>query len=208
MIAMASNPLILIMSLMIGAYTGAEVLVGDWAATYLHQIQHLDAVAAATAVSLFWGGLAGGRLLSAGLTRWFSGRVLLIGTSVLSLLATAGLALAPSVPVALIMLALAGLGFAAIFPLIMALAGELFPNATGSVAGLLIASASLAGAALPWLAGVLVQYANARVALVPPVAASLLLVVVSLVLQHPIASSKSVEGPDHAADSVSLAQGH
>jgi fucose permease len=206
-IAMAGNPLILIMGVMIGAYTGAEVLVGDWAATYLHQIQHLDAVAAATSVSLFWGGLAGGRLLSAGLTRWFSGRFLLIGTSILSLLATAGLALAPSVPVALIALALAGLGFAAIFPLIMALAGELFPSATGSVAGLLIACASIAGAALPWLAGVLVQYANARVALVPPVVASLLLVVVSFTLRPPTASAESADRPDRAADGVPLAQG-
>ncbi len=185
MLTMAGHPLILVMGLMIGAYTGAEVLVGDWSATYLHQIQHLDAVAAATSVSLFWGGLAGGRLLSAILSRWFSGHVLLLGTSALSLIATTVLALAPSAPVALVALAAAGLGFAAIFPLVMALAGELFPDATGSVAGLLIACASLAGAAFPWLAGVLVQYANARVALVPPVAASLLLVGVASLLRHP-----------------------
>jgi fucose permease len=184
-LAMAGHPLILLLGLMIGAYTGAEVLVGDWAATYLHQIQHLDAVAAATSVSLFWGGLAGGRLLSAILSRWLSGHVLLIGTSALSLIATTALVLAPSAPVALIALAAAGLGFAAIFPLVMALAGEVFPDATGSVAGLLIACASLAGAAFPWLAGVLVQYANARVALIPPIAASLLLVVMALRPQQP-----------------------
>ena len=61
----ARDPLLLVLALMIGAYVGAEVLVGDWAATFLQGTHHLSKVAAATSVSLYWGGLAAGRLFRA-----------------------------------------------------------------------------------------------------------------------------------------------
>ena len=47
--------------------------------------------------------------------------------------------------VALAALAICGLGFAATFPTVMALAGAWFPRATGSVAGLLIGASGFLG---------------------------------------------------------------
>ncbi len=183
-LTLAAHPLILMLGLMLGVYVGAELLVGDWAATFLQRIHHLDNVAAATGVGLYWGGLAGGRLLSALLTRWFTGGVLLTGSTVLSLVASIGLVLAPNAPLALVALTATGVGYAAIFPLAMAVAGEVFPEFTGSAAGLLIASASVMGAIFPWLGGVLVQYADARAAMVLALPAAVVMLALALVLQR------------------------
>jgi fucose permease len=181
-LALATTPFVMVLALMMGVYIGAEILLGDWSATYLQRIHHLDKVAAATCVSLYWGGLAAGRLLSAAATRWFNGRTLLVLTCVLSLAATIALVVAQSTPVALFALTLSGLGYAAIFPLVMAVAGEVFPEATGTIAGLLIGAGSICGAAIPWAGGVLVQFSDARAALALSIPAGIIMVVISVVL--------------------------
>jgi fucose permease len=181
-LALALTPFVLVLALMISVYVGAEVLLGDWSATYLQRIHHFDKVAAATSVSLYWGGIAVGRLLSAFATRWVSGKALLVGTCALSLVATIALVLAPTAPIALIALAFSGLGHAAVFPLVMAIAGEIYPEVTGSIAGLLIGAAAIFGAIVPWIGGVLVQFSDARAALALSIPLGVIMVAVSIVL--------------------------
>lgn len=162
---LAGDRLVLLLCAMIGLYVGEELVIGDWASTYLRDIHHLDSATAATSVGLFWAGLAAGRLLSAIVARWFSGNAVLLGTTILSLLSSLALVFAPSSPVALVALVGCGIGYAAVFPLLMAVAGERFPEMAGSVAGLLIAAASMVGAILPTISGFLVQRFDARAAM-------------------------------------------
>jgi fucose permease len=177
-LALAANQLVIVLALLIGLSVGAEVLVGDWAATYLQRIQHLEKAAAAASVGIYWGGLLVGRLLSALASSRYSARELLLGASAISVIGSLGLTLAPNTLLALLLLAICGLGYAALFPLVIAVAGEAFPEATGSVAGLLVGAASLAGAAFPAASGFLVQFADARIAValsVPATVGTLLL---------------------------------
>jgi MFS transporter, FHS family, glucose/mannose:H+ symporter len=180
--SLARDPLLLVLALMIGAYVGAEVLVGDWAATFLQGTHHLSKVAAATSVSLYWGGLAAGRFFSGLLTRWFTGRQLLIAYTALSVASTVALVGAPNALLALIALAITGIGYAAVFPLVMAIAGEVFPGMTGSTAGLLIAAASIMGTIFPWVGGVLVQYVDSRAAMLLALPATIVQLAVAFVL--------------------------
>lgn len=181
-LALAFTPFVLVLALMIGVYVGGEILLGDWSATYLQRIHHLDRVAAATSVSLYWGGIAVGRLLSGVATRWFSGGALLVGTSALALVSTVALVAAPNAPFALIALALSGIGYAAVFPLIMAVAGEVYPEVSGSIAGLLIGSAAIFGAAVPWIGGVFVQFYDARAALALSIPLGAIMLAISVLL--------------------------
>jgi MFS transporter, FHS family, glucose/mannose:H+ symporter len=181
-VRLATTPFVLVLALMIGSYVGAEMLLGDWSATYLQRIHHLDKVTAAASVSLYWGGIMVGRLLSALATRWFTGRSLLVATCGLSLVATLALVAAPTAAIALVALALCGIGHAAVFPLVMAVGGEVFPEVSGSIAGLLIGAAAIFGASVPWLGGVLVQYSDARMAVALAIPATVIMIVVSVVL--------------------------
>jgi fucose permease len=169
---------------MIGLYVGAELVIGDWGAAYLQRVQDLNSVVAATSLSLFWAALMVGRLLSALLTRWYNSLQLLSGSIALSLIFSVLLVLAPTSWVALLALIGCGLGFAAVFPLLMALAGERFPHLTGSMAGLLTAAAALAGALLPWIGGVLVQAYDARAAIILAPLCSAGMLVGLTALQH------------------------
>jgi fucose permease len=179
---LALSPQLLTLGAITWIYVGAEVLLGDWSAAYMQDIHRLDKVSAAASLSLYWGGLAVGRLMSAYATRWLSGRAMLVLTCVFSLGACTALVFAPNTPVALIALAATGLGYAAVFPLAMAAAGEIYADAAGSVAGLLIAGAVVFGAVVPWIGGVLVQFADARAALALSIPSGIAMVVISWVL--------------------------
>jgi fucose permease len=181
-LALGLTPFVLVMALMMGVYVGAELLLGDWSAAYLQDVHGLSKVAAATSVSLYWGGLAVGRLLSALATRWLTGGELLLITCVLSLVACFALVAAPNAPIALIALTFCGLGFAAVFPLVMAVAGEVYPEVAGSIAGLLIAAATIFGSAVPWIGGVMVQYFDARAALAISIPAGVVMFALAVVI--------------------------
>ncbi len=181
-VSLARDPLLLLLGLMIGAYVGAEVLVGDWVATFLQETYEMSKVAAATSVGLYWGGLALGRFFSGLLTRWFTGRQLLIAYTALSVAATIALVSAPNTPLVLIALTITGIGYAAVFPLVMAIAGEMFPGMTGSTAGLLIAAASIMGTIFPWVGGVLVQYVDSRAAMLLALPATIVQLLVAFIL--------------------------
>ena len=179
---LARNRLMIVLTLLIGIYVGAELLLGDWLEAYLQRSIHMDKVGASNSVSLYWGGLMVGRLLSAVLSRYLSATAILFGTTALALVSSIVLVLTSSMPVALIALTGCGLGFSAIFPLVMALAGERFPESTGSVAGLLTGAASLGGAIFPALSGVLAQAFGVRAALAvaPPCAVCMLVLLLIL----------------------------
>src|SRR6185437_768199 len=143
---------------------------------------NMGKVVAATSVGLSWGGLALGRFFSGLLTRWFTGRQLLIAYTALSVASTVALVGAPNALLALIALAITGIGYAAVFPLVMAIAGEVFPGMTGSTAGLLIAAASIMGTIFPWVGGVLVQYVDSRAAMLLALPATIVQLVVAFIL--------------------------
>ncbi len=192
---LALSPSILPLGMLTGVYVGAEVLLGDWSAAYLQDVHGLGKVFAATSLSLYWGGLAVGRLLSAYASRWLSGKAMLVWTCVFSLAACCVLVAAPNAAIALVALTASGLGYAAIFPLIMAAAGEVYPEAAGSVAGLLIAAAVVFGAVIPWIGGVLVQFADARAALALSVPSGVVMVVIAWMLyRKPVARAETAAG--------------
>ncbi len=79
------------------------------------------------------------------------------GSAVLCLVALTALALAGGVGPALIALGAVGLGFAAIYPTIMAMTAGAYPRRFATLAGFLVAAGGLGGLLFPWLGGVVGQ---------------------------------------------------
>jgi fucose permease len=134
-------------------YTAVEGGTGAWAYVLLTEGRGLGRGVAGVAVASYWGALTGGRLLLG----WAGDR---IGPSVILraswAVAMAGLLLLWAAPAALAPLGLpvAGLGFAAIFPVLVALTPARVGQARAPKAiGLSIAAAALGGPALTAVAG-------------------------------------------------------
>lgn len=147
----------------IAGYVAAEAAVGNWLVKALAPAP----VAAATAVlSIFGGGLALGRLLSARLADRFPA---LPFTLVCLLFASAALAaavLAPSFAVAAVLYGVAGLGYGPVYPMIMAMGGALYPHRLAALSGGLAGAAAAGAIVYPPLMGLLAAGVGLRAGLV------------------------------------------
>lgn len=121
---LARDPLLLLLAAVIFLYVGAEIGISSWVAEYYVATFGLSTAAGASMVSVVWLGLLLGRLaLSAG----YRGRrqaPLLLGLCCLAALPMPLALLSTSRWVAGGLFLLSGLGFSAVYPVVMALVGK------------------------------------------------------------------------------------
>jgi fucose permease len=148
---------------MLAVYVGVELSVGNWAFSYLVQGRGLAQSLAGYAVSGYWLGLTIGRFLispaAARLGATTSGLMYacLSGIAAATVLAW----LAPSPVAAGAALVLLGFFLGPVFPTTMSVAPRLTqPRLAATAIGVMNAGSAVGGAALPWLAGVVMQGAG------------------------------------------------
>jgi len=135
------------------AYVGVETAVTLFAVPWAQTLLVLPASRGQTAISAFWLGLLGGRLVMLGLGRSLGARFL-AASGVGGALVLAG-ALFGRVPQLELVTLASGLALGAVYPVMIALAGAEFPFASGTAAGLVAGAGALGGFAIPWLTGAL-----------------------------------------------------
>ncbi len=143
---------LLALAVAIGCYVASEVGVSSWL------VRFLDAapLAVATgALSAFWGGLTLGRLLSSRVADrldpiTFAGTCVLLAS--ISLIAAV---IAPVLPLAVSLFALAGFFFGPVYPMIMVIGGTLYPHRLAAVSGGLGAAAIVGSILYPPLMGLI-----------------------------------------------------
>jgi FHS family glucose/mannose:H+ symporter-like MFS transporter len=151
---------LLVLAVAIAMYVASEIGVSNWLVRYLDEAP----VAQATlALSLFWGGIALGRLVSS----FIADRVGAVPYAV-AWTSAAGLAivaslLAPTIPVAIACFAIAGFAAGPAFPMIVAIGGQLFPGRSSLVSGVLVSAAMVGSIVYPPLMGVLSDAVGLRV---------------------------------------------
>jgi fucose permease len=146
-----SAPLILL-AVAIGCYVAAEIAVSSWTVRFLDDVPFETA---SLALSGFWAGVALGRLMAA---RWgdrFSHSRLAAGSVAAAGVAVIAAVLAPSPTVAIVAIAVAGFASGPVFPLIVAIGGELYPHRVAAVAGTLTAAGVVGGIVYPPLVGLM-----------------------------------------------------
>ena len=138
------------LAIAIGCYVGAELGVSNWLVRFLDSA---SVGLATSALSLFWGALALGRLASA---RWSDrfdharfAAVAAFGSGI-ALLAAVGV---PSLELSIALFAVAGFGFGPVYPLIMAVAGDRYPTRSAGVSGFLSGCAVVGSVLYPPLMG-------------------------------------------------------
>jgi fucose permease len=145
------SALTIVMALMLAAYVGAEMGTGGWLSKYMVEVRGVDLSYAGTAVSLYWMGLAVGRLLLSLTSQFMSEERLVLGLTIWAAAAFAlGLVIPQPAP-AVAAFALTGFGFSGIFPGIIALAGRYHPQNVAGITSVVITGAGLGGIIIPWV---------------------------------------------------------
>jgi fucose permease len=155
-------PLILL-GLAIGCYVASEVGVSSWLVRFL---EPAPLTTATTALSLFWAGLAVGRLVSAQLADRFDHLRFATVSSAGIAIALVGAIFVPSLPVSIALFAVTGFASGPVFPMIIAIGGERYPDRSAAVSGFLTGSAVAGSVIYPPVMGFLSVTVGLSVAMV------------------------------------------
>jgi fucose permease len=140
-----SGPIVLL-GAAIASYVAAEIGVSSWLVRFLEPA----ALATATlALSLLWAGATVGRLLSSAIADRFDHLRFTLVCIVLMGLAIAAAVASPSLPLSIALFTLAGAASGPVFPMIVALGGERFPDRSAAVGGTLVGFAVVGSTLYP-----------------------------------------------------------
>ncbi len=134
----------------LGCYIATEIGVTSWLVRFLVDA---DVALATAALSLFWGGLALGRLLAS--VAGHRVRPVVLASVAAAACGTAVLlaVLVPMLPLRIVLFAVAGFAAGPIYPTIMAMGGGYYPSRTSLVSSVLAASGVMGSIVYPPLMG-------------------------------------------------------
>jgi fucose permease len=121
-------------------YAFAEGTFGNWAVLYLQDVKHLPETVAASALSVFWAAMVGGRLLTSVLVLKLAPRRIWLSLPGLMVIAFLLLPYADTPMRGIAGFALAGIACSAFFPLSIGLASQRFEKHVPWVSSMLIAA--------------------------------------------------------------------
>lgn len=140
------------LELAIAFYVASEIGVSNWLIRFLEDV---PLATATTSLSLFWGGLALGRLISARYSDRFDHLRYATVSALAAGVATIAAVIVPSTEASIALFAVAGVASGPIFPLIIAIGGERHPGRSAAVSGFLTSAAVIGGLIYPPVMGFL-----------------------------------------------------
>ena len=182
-------PLVML-AVAIAFYVGAEIGVSNWLVRYL---QAASLTLATSALALFWGCLALGRLVSARLGDRFDHATFAAASAIASAVALVAAVAVQSLELSIVLFGVVGFAFGPVYPLIMAVAGDRYPARSSAVSGFLAGIAVIGAIIYPPLMGFVSVGAGLGVAMLG--AAALVFacgVVLALVARRPAAIREGV----------------
>jgi MFS family permease len=163
---LARQPTLLLLGLMLLIESGLETTMGGWTAPFYQEQYGIATNRALLFITLFWSGVMLGRLLHGTVLRRVPILLAIPGSLILAVVGGTIMTLAPHVVIAAVGTFAVGLGCGGVFPLVLALVGDHYAEASGTAFGVAFTMALLGGMLLPFLAGVLGSSFSMRAALV------------------------------------------
>ena len=185
------HPLLWLCGFLLFFQSGNEFTVGGWISTYLNENFHFSPMSASLVLAGYWGAMMVGRLIvSRKLVKVWKNETLILSSAILALAGTAIVAAAPSGILAAVGVVLAGLGFAAIFPTTLAIAGEAFSDLTGTAFSVIFMVALAGGMIAPWLAGKVADASGLRSGFIIPVVCCAMIILLLLAIRRALRRSQ------------------
>lgn len=148
---LVTGPLLLL-GIAIAAYVACEVGVSSW---LVRLLDPAPLTTATLALSLYWAGLAFGRLVSSAVADRFDHLRFTIGSALATSVLIAAAVLIPSLPLSIAAFAAAGVASGPVFPMIVAIGGERYRERSAAVAGSLVGMAVIGSTIYPPMMGFL-----------------------------------------------------
>lgn len=160
-----SDPLIVMLSVGIMLYVGAEGCPANWAARFFLRDLAASPALAAASVSLFWAGITLGRVTTTALSRWLDDITLITWALGLSIVFQVLFLIGNTPLFGGITVFLLGFFLGPTWPTIVSRASAAHPECSGAVMGIVVAAGGVGAAVFPPLVGRIARHAGMRAAL-------------------------------------------
>ena len=177
----------------IGCYVASEVGVSNWLVRFL---ESASVGLATSALALFWGCLALGRLASARWSDRFDHARFAAVAAIVSAVALLAAVAVPSLPASIVLFGVVGFAYGPVYPLIMAVAGDRYPTRSAAVSGFLAGMAVIGSIIYPPFMGFL----SVEVGLGPAMTGAAILAFISGVALLLVARARAAEVEVRAAE--------
>jgi MFS transporter, FHS family, glucose/mannose:H+ symporter len=175
-------------------YVGSENSVAGWVASLTKRMNSESGDLWALAPMFFWGGLLAGRALVPMVALRRSERTLLAGGLMLAAAGVCSLLWAETFASVVACVTAAGLGLAAIYPILIAWLVKAFGERSRRIGAIMFAMASMGGATLPWLVGLTsTRTGSLRAGLLIPLAGCIAMFGLTAVMIEPAFQMVSLE---------------
>jgi MFS transporter, FHS family, glucose/mannose:H+ symporter len=166
-------------------YVGCEGSVGGWTAALAKRMGTSPGNMWALAPMFFWGGLLVGRVFVPVILRRFKEQNLLAAGLIVGAIGNFALVEVRTFQTAAVCGVVIGLGFSSVYPILVSSLVRIFGERAKRVASIMFPLASLGGASMPWLVGVVSTHAGGlRAGLMIPLAGVVMMVALMPVLRR------------------------
>ncbi len=163
------SPYALLTGALVFIYVGTETAISGWIAAYMQRLGQTAQSFWALASSLFWAGLLTGRAAAPALLRRINEERLVLLALIVAIVGISIILTGQELIAISAGAVLAGLGLAPVFPTTLAIFTRHYGQQASQLAGVIFVLASLGGAVLPWLVGLVSShYRELRVGLLVP----------------------------------------
>lgn len=191
-LAAAGNKGVLLFAALLLFEAGNEAALSGWTSTYIGAMGWSPRVATLVLLG-YWVVAIVGRAASARLQAWTGKARLVVGSSVVAVCGcTILLAAAAWLPGLVAGAWLTALGFSAIFPTVLAMAGDRYQRFAGTVFGLLFTVGNLGNISFPWALGHISQSAGLRLGMLVPLAGTVLVTVCAVMVARSTPRDRAV----------------
>jgi MFS transporter, FHS family, glucose/mannose:H+ symporter len=156
---------LLLFGLLLFLQSGLEMTVGGWSAAFLNEEHAIGTRQSVLYLSFFWLGLIMARIVLTWLLLYIAKHVVMIFSMLVAFAGSLLLLLSHNPVIAVSGLFLTGIGFAAVFPLVFAYVGSLYPEYSGTAFGVILVIALFGGMSYPYIAGILAEAYRIRTAM-------------------------------------------
>ena len=153
---------IVLLGLAMGFYVSSELGVSSWVVRFLAAATN---GAATAALAAFWGGESVSRLAASRFADRFPPIAFATTCTLAAAAALAGAIVVPWLPVSAALFAVCGLAFGPVYPMIMSIAGSLYPRRRAAVTGSLAAFAVVGSIVYPPVMGFISEAASVGLAM-------------------------------------------
>jgi fucose permease len=151
--------IVFITTLLVAAvYVASETVIATWSPTYLRLEKGLDITNAAFSITVLMIFMIVGRIIASIIVGKVRAKTIMIFISGIAIIAIIFIVLANTVPQTFFAMALAGIGFSAMYPLIVSSGSAVYEKGRGLLASLIFASAYFGKTLAPYITKLIANY--------------------------------------------------